>query len=230
MSSFKEYIEKALNKEKQEIKKIKKIEINENDSSFNKYLKKYKNILLEEEVKDDEYLDSDSEENENTTDDTEENDVDEVLPKDENEDEDDSAEDYEKDEDEEAANSTCPIPTQDQTVNIENRQKAIDEFAYGPEKIEEANDDFWAEKKTKFMVKTVELAKAKLCGNCAAFTIKSAMLTCLDNGIDKTVDENDTWDADKENRGYCDFLDFKCHAQRTCDSWVEGGPLKDAAA
>jgi hypothetical protein len=42
------------------------------------------------------------------------------------------------------------------------------------------------------------------------------------------MDENDTWDADKENRGYCDFLDFKCHAQRTCDSWVEGGPLKDS--
>lgn len=222
MSSFKEYIEKALNKEKQEIKKSKKIEINENDSSFNKYLKKYKTILKEEEAKEDEYLDDDTEDDE-TGDNKDDTDMD-------SSDEDDSADDYEKDEDEEAVNSSCPIPTQDQTVNVENRQKAIDEFAYGPEKIEETNDDFWAEKKTKFMVKTVELAKTKLCGNCAAFTIKSAMLACLDNGIDKTVDENDIWDADKENRGYCDFLDFKCHAKRTCDSWVEGGPLKDTAA
>ena len=77
------------------------------------------------------------------------------------------------------------------------------------------------------MVKTVDLAKEKLCGNCAAFNIKSEMLKNLDNGIDKEIDENDAWDSDKENRGFCEFLDFKCHKMRTCNSWLEGGPLKD---
>lgn len=222
MSSFKEYLDKALQNEKETVRR-EKYKIDENDSELNKYLKKHK-ILNEEEMAEEENEESDMrdsmEENSDETDEAMEEEPEES----------DEEDDYEKDEDEEAMSSSCPIPTQDQTVNIENRQKAIDEFAYGPEKIEEANDEFWNDKKTKFMVKTVDLAKQKKCGNCAAFTIKSAMLACLDKGIDKTVDENDTWDADTENRGYCDFLDFKCHAQRTCDSWVEGGPLKDAAA
>ena len=53
------------------------------------------------------------------------------------------------------------------------------------------------------------------------------MLKNLDNGIDKEIDAEDVWDADKENRGYCEFLDFKCHGKRTCNSWLEGGPIKD---
>ena len=220
MSSFKEYMNKSLNEEREELrKKNKKVEENLNESSLSKYLKKSK-VFLEEEVKseEDEYLDD----NETETKNSEESDSEDA------EEETDNASDYESDEDEEAMGSSCPIPTKDQTVNMENRQKAIDEFAYGPENIAETNDEFWNNKKTKFMTKTTELAKAKKCGNCAAFTIKTAMLACLDKGIDQTMDENDTWDADKENRGYCDFLDFKCHAQRTCDSWVEGGPLKDS--
>jgi hypothetical protein len=220
MSSFKEYMNKSLDKEREELrKKNKKVEENLNESSLSKYLKKSK-VFLEEEVKseEDEYLDDTETENAtDASDDTEDT-----------EEETDNESDYEKDEDEEAMGSSCPIPTQDQTVNVENRQKAIDEFAYGPENIAEANDEFWNNKKTKFMTKTTELAKEKKCGNCAAFTLKTAMLACLDKGIDQTIDENDMWDADKENRGYCDFLDFKCHAQRTCDSWVEGGPLKDS--
>ena len=220
MSSFKDYMKKSLNAEKEEIrKKSKKIEETLNESSLNKYLKKAK-VFLEEETpnEEDEYLD-DTE--------TDETDTDTADMTDDAE-ETDNESDYEKDEDDEAMGSSCPIPTRDQTVNMENRQKAIDEFAYGPENITEVNEEFWNNKKVKFMTKTMELAKEKKCGNCAAFTIKAAMLTCLDNGIDQTIDENDTWDADKENRGYCDFLDFKCHAQRTCDSWVEGGPLKDS--
>lgn len=223
MSSFKEYMNKSLEKEKKKLKeKSKKNEIHLNESSFMQYLKKSKNLILEEEQTEDEYLDTQLEETPEIEE-TEETEAvdDETI-------EDDTAEDYEKDEDEEAVDSACPIPTQDQTVNIENRQKAIDEFSYGPENIDEANDDFWAEKKTKFMVKTVDLAKEKKCGNCAAFSLKTSIISCLDNGIDTQIDENDTWDADTENRGYCEFLDFKCHAQRTCNSWLEGGPLKDS--
>jgi hypothetical protein len=223
MSSFKEYMLKALQNEKEEIrKKNNKIDINE--SAFNQYLKKHRISINEEEaVKTETEIDDDMVEDDDAATDNSSEEEEEVE-----EDEDDSEDDYEKDEDEEAMNTSCPIPTQDQTVNIENRQKAIDDFSYGPENVTESNDEFWNDKKSKFMVKTIELAKAKKCGNCAAFTLKSAMLACLDKGIDKTVDENDTWDSDKENRGYCDFLDFKCHAQRTCDSWVEGGPLTDS--
>ena len=207
------------NKDKKEIKK------SIYETSFSEYLKKSK--LINE--KEDEYLKNDeAAEIEETEDQTEETDSETSKVSDETESESDNEEeDYEKDEDEEAEGSSCPISTQDQSVNIENRQKAIDEFGYGPEKIEEVNDVFWKEKKIKFMVKTVELAKAKRCGSCAAFSLKKDITTCLDNGIDKKIDENDAWDADTENRGFCEFIDFKCHSQRTCNSWVEGGPLKD---
>jgi hypothetical protein len=218
MNGFSDYLKKAVSKEK-EITKDKKIKLNENDSSFSKYLKK-SNFFLEEETNktetEDEYVSDDA--------DTDSSEEQSTSMSGETE---DSSDDYEKDEDEEAMSSSCPISTKDQTVNIENRQKAIDEFVYGPEKIDEVNDEFWNEKKTKFMEKTTELAKQKLCGNCAAFSLKANMLKCLDDGIDKTIDENDIWDSKGEDRGYCEFLEFKCHAKRTCNSWVEGGPLKD---
>lgn len=224
MSSFKEYMKNALEKQKELRVKSIKIENNINESSLTKYIKKSK-ILLEEEMadKEDEYLDDDTQDDETSDNKDDTN----MNSSDEDDSEDDSADDYEKDEDEEAVNSSCPIPTQDQTVNIENRQKAIDEFGYGPEKPDEDNGDFWEEKKTKFMVKTMDLAKARVCGNCAAFSLKTDVINCLDNGIDKSIDENDVWDASTENRGYCEFLDFKCHSKRVCNSWLEGGPLKD---
>jgi hypothetical protein len=219
MSGFSDYLKKALDKEKQELnKKTEKVKREIYESSLSGYMKKYKMLNEEDEMDseedktEDEYLSGDEEDTETDM---------------SSEEDDDSEDDYEKDEDEEEASSSAPIATTDETVNMENRQKAIDEFSYGPEKVEEVNDEFWNEKKTKFRVKTVELAKQKLCGNCAAFNIKAEMLKYLDNGIDKEIDENDVWDADKENRGYCEFLDFKCHKMRSCNSWVEGGPLKD---
>ena len=218
MSSFKEYMKKALDNEK--IVKKEKTEINE-DFSFKHYLNKHKNSLNEENEmdEDEEEIYKDMTAGEGEEDDNYEDDSDGETQ--------DDSDDYEKDEDEEEETGDVPIATKDESVNIENRQKAIDEFVYGPEKIEESNDDFWNNKKTKFMVKTTDLAKQKLCGNCAAFNIKSEMLKNLDNGIDKEIDESDSWDADKKNRGFCEFLDFKCHKMRTCNSWVEGGPLKD---
>ena len=221
MSSFSDYLKKSLEKEKEGLKQktqeAKKIVF---ESSLDGYIKKYKNLLNEEDDATDEYLPAENDDAEDAVE------TDDDTSADMNS-EDDNSDDYEKDEDEEEQSGTIPIATKDESVNVENRQKAIDEFGYGPEKIEETNDDFWNDKKTKFMVKTIDLAKQKLCGTCAAFNIKTEMLKNLDNGIDKEVDENDTWDSDKENRGFCEFIDFKCHKMRTCNSWVEGGPLKD---
>ena len=226
MSTFSDYLKKSLEKEKEELKqKTQKAKKTVFESSLDGYIKKYKNIMNEEDAAtsdNDEYLPSDSKNDAEEKDDTGEDNASANMNS-----EDDNSDDYEKDEDDEAQEGSAPIATRDESVNVENRQKAIDEFGYGPEKIDEPNDDFWNEKKEKFMVPTVDLAKQSLCGTCAAFNIKSEMLKYLDDGIDKEIDENDTWDANKENRGYCQFIDFKCHKTRTCNSWVEGGPLKD---
>ena len=61
--------------------------------------------------------------------------------------------------------------------------------------------------------------------NCAAFDQTEKMLNCIAKGIgdDSSSPAEETIDAG--DLGYCKFLKFKCAAKRTCDAWVEGGPI-----
>ena len=116
----------------------------------------------------------------------------------------------------------CPPATRDISVNIANRQKAIDVAHYGPLNPNEPNDAYW-QAKAKMFNDNVDDAKHALCGNCAAFNQTKAMLDCIANAIG-----DDAWDVIKAgDLGYCEFFDFKCAAARTCDAWVAGGPIKD---
>ena len=40
----------------------------------------------------------------------------------------------------------CPPATQDIDLNLENRQKAIDEYGYGPADPSQKNEKFWKKK------------------------------------------------------------------------------------
>ena len=70
-------------------------------------------------------------------------------------------------------------------------------------------------------------AKTMRCGNCAAFIQTAKMLECIRDGMspDAREDVMDTIEAG--NLGYCDLLDFKCAADRTCSAWIVGGPITD---
>ena len=117
--------------------------------------------------------------------------------------------------------SACPIATQDITINLKNRAKAITAAKYGPENPELPNTKFWQNKADQWDV-TVEDAKKSRCGNCAVFVVSDKMKNCIAQGIG---DESDPWGAiDKAELGYCEIFDFKCAASRTCDAWVVGGP------
>lgn len=117
----------------------------------------------------------------------------------------------------------CPPATHDIPTNIANRQKAIDQANYGPLNPNEANDDYWQAKADQFNG-NIEEAKKALCGNCAAFIQTKAMLQCIAEGIGG----DEAWDTiSAGDLGYCDFYDFKCAANRTCDAWVAGGPVVD---
>lgn len=120
----------------------------------------------------------------------------------------------------------CPPATQDITLNLKNRQKAIDEYGYGPLNPDLPNRKFWLAKQQEWNLDSPDEAKASLCGNCAAFDQRSETLDCIARGIgsdqgaeDPTIDAGDL--------GYCRFLKFKCASRRTCDAWVTGGPLRD---
>ena len=149
----------------------------------------------------------------------------------------------------------CPVATQDIAVNLEHRQKAIDEYGYGPLNPNNPNIKFWKKKAEEWQLDSMEEAKSSRCNNCAAFNITSRMLSCIEKGItsgeeevpvaqpemqeqdapvtepeldDTEGAEKDAWDTIEAGKlGYCTFLKFKCAGSRTCDAWVTGGPIKD---
>ena len=125
----------------------------------------------------------------------------------------------------EAIEDGCPPATQSIKFNLENRQKAIDEYGYGPLDPNEPNEEFWQAKAEEWNMNDPEDAKSALCGNCAAFDKSEKMINCIAKGIgdDSSSPAEETIDAG--DLGYCKFLKFKCAAKRTCDAWVEGGPI-----
>lgn len=119
----------------------------------------------------------------------------------------------------------CPAPTKDIKLNLKNRNKAIKEQNYGPPNPNEINKKFWQDKAEMWNVDEIKDVKSMLCGNCAAFDVTNKMQSCIAKGIGN---EDDPWaTVDAGTLGYCKFLKFKCAAKRTCDAWVEGGPIKD---
>lgn len=128
----------------------------------------------------------------------------------------------------EAEIEKCPAATQNIDLNLRNRQKAINEYGYGPLNPNEPNEKFWKAKMDMWKLDTVEEAKEALCGNCAAFDVTTKTLDCIAKGIGNDEGSEDPFDViDAGKLGYCRFLKFKCAAARTCDAWVVGGPLTD---
>ena len=82
---------------------------------------------------------------------------------------------------------SCPIATQDVSVNLKNRNNAFKKFGYGPPNPNEANDAFWL-KKAKMYNAPTSAIKNMRCGNCAAFIQTPAMMECIVGGLEK--DEN----------------------------------------
>lgn len=126
------------------------------------------------------------------------------------------------------ATNTCPRATYDLALNLENRQKAIDDYGYGPLNPLEPSKKFWLAKAEMWGV-SVEEAKTSRCGNCAAFVITDAMRNCINTGRmdDDDSNEVDNFEAtiEKADLGYCNILHFKCAGERTCDAWLVGGPI-----
>ena len=115
-----------------------------------------------------------------------------------------------------SAGENCPMPTQDITLNLKNRAKAITTAAYGPENPKLPNEAFWRKKSDQWDV-SIEDSKQSLCGNCAAFSVSDDIKKCIAEGIGM---EADPWGTIKlADLGYCEIFDFKCcqvcHAHRS---------------
>lgn len=112
---------------------------------------------------------------------------------------------------------TCPPATQDITLNLKNRGRAIEAAMYGPENPALPNTAFWREMAKEWEV-SPEDAKMSRCGNCAAFDQEPKMLQCIAKGIGS---EGDPWATiEAGDLGYCEIFDFKCASSRTCRAWI----------
>ena len=122
----------------------------------------------------------------------------------------------------------CPAPTQNIELNLQNRQKAIEGQGYGPADPSQKNEKFWKRKMDMWQVDSPKELKNMVCGTCAAFDLTTKTLDCIAKGIGTDDGSEDPFDVIKAGKlGYCRFLKFKCAAERTCDAWVNGGPLVD---
>ena len=120
----------------------------------------------------------------------------------------------------------CPLPTQNIELNLTNRQKAINEYGYGPLNPNEPNEKFWQAKADMWKLDSIEEAKTSRCGNCAAFDQTNKTIDCIAKGIGNDQGSENPMDViEAGDLGYCRFLKFKCASKRTCDAWVVGGPL-----
>jgi hypothetical protein len=121
----------------------------------------------------------------------------------------------------------CPPATQDIQLNLKNRQNAIDNVGYGPLNPKEPNNEFWQEKADKWDT-TPQEAKKSVCGNCVFFVRTPEMLECISTGIEQGGSSAADADSsiDQAELGYCEALDFKCAASRTCNAWAVGGPIE----
>ena len=126
----------------------------------------------------------------------------------------------------EAVQKGCPIATHDITLNLKHRQKAIDDYHYGPANPLEPGN-YWAGAAKRWAVPE-KTAKTMRCGNCAAFDASDSMRKCIESGIqgdEKHADAAAT--INLSDLGYCNFLHFKCAGTRTCAAWVVGGPITE---
>ena len=125
------------------------------------------------------------------------------------------------------AEEGCPPATQDIALNLKNRQKAIDEYHYGPLNPNLPNDEYWQELADKWNTRDIDSVKQNRCGNCGAFDVSKDMQACIAKGIGSEPGSSAMDAVDAGQLGYCKFLKFKCASKRTCDAWIEGGPITE---
>ena len=125
------------------------------------------------------------------------------------------------------AEEGCPPATQDIALNLKNRQKAIDEYHYGPLNPNLPNNEYWQELADKWNTSDIASVKQNRCGNCGAFDVSKDMQACIAKGIGSEPGSSAMDSVDAGQLGYCKFLKFKCASKRTCDAWIEGGPITE---
>jgi hypothetical protein len=97
----------------------------------------------------------------------------------------------------EGKDESCPLPTQDEALNEENKAIAKEKAMYGPER--EGDTQFWRDLGAKWRISASQ-AQERRCGNCGYFDME--MKDCLPEGV-----------------GYCHEWNFMCAPEKSCMEW-----------
>ena len=121
---------------------------------------------------------------------------------------------------------SCTLATHSLEENVKNRQKAIEEYHYGPAD-PAIPGKYWEDAAIAWAI-PVETAKNMKCGNCAAFDVSDKLRSCIESGMkgdEKNADAMATINV--ADLGYCNILHFKCAGSRSCSLWLTNGPIDD---
>jgi hypothetical protein len=128
--------------------------------------------------------------------------------------------------------NSCPPATGDIKLNTDNRQKAIDFFAYGPPNPSLPSKWYWKKLASRWNKKPtqeqIDETKTMLCGNCGVFDVSPAMLKCMPRSYAPDAYEEAAMQSGAV-LGYCWAHNFKCASTRTCATWVQGPAINKNA-
>lgn len=126
----------------------------------------------------------------------------------------------------------CPLPLQNNDLNIQNHLYVIQNHGLGPADPRQPNEEFWQDKAAKWQT-TEGDARGRLCANCEHYLNTTEIDQCIINGPALQLKASalpiePQW-ADIESRpvAYCTLYNITCSPIRTCDSQEPGGPIDD---
>lgn len=124
----------------------------------------------------------------------------------------------------------CPLPLQNNALNIKNHKKTIKLHGLGPADPRQPNNAFWKDKAERWNVSEGD-ARGRLCANCEHYIMTSDILDCIEEGPAKnfktSMVDPSLVDIESQPQAYCSLYDITCSPLRTCNDQEPGGPIDD---
>lgn len=124
----------------------------------------------------------------------------------------------------------CPLPLQNNALNIKNHKKTIKLHGLGPADPRQPNNEFWKDKAERWDVSEGD-ARGRLCANCEHYIMTSDILDCIEEGPAKkfktSMVDPSLVDIESQPQAYCSLYEITCSPLRTCNDQEPGGPIDD---
>lgn len=124
----------------------------------------------------------------------------------------------------------CPLPLQNNALNIKNHKKTIKLHGLGPADPRQPNDEFWKDKAERWDIAEGD-ARSRLCANCEHYLNTTEIQDCIEEGQAKdfktSMVDKKLVDLESKPVAYCMLYHITCSPLRTCNDQEPGGPIDD---